>query len=185
MNSEAFRRLAAPAFVFLVGLATICGAWVFQLVGGYVPCALCLQERLPYYIGVPLALVSLVAALARAPAWVSRVTLALAGIVFLYGLYLGTYHAGAEWSWWPGPSDCGGTGLQSGSTGDLLNALKGIRIVSCTEAAWRFPSARWGLSFAGWNAAISLALGAVALYGAARGAATQPHSQAIPAKAGT
>ena len=50
---------------------------------------------------------------------------------------------------------------------DLLNQLKGIRIVSCTTASWRFPSAAWGLSFAGWNAAISLALGVVALFGAA------------------
>ena len=43
MNSDAFRRAAAPAFVFLVGLATICGAWAFQIAGGYVPCALSLQ----------------------------------------------------------------------------------------------------------------------------------------------
>lgn len=183
MLAEGFRRVAAPAFVFVVGLATICGAWVFQLVGGYVPCALCLQERIPYYVGVPLALIALAAPLLRAPAWVGRVALALAGVVFLYGLYLGTYHAGAEWSWWAGPSDCGGTGLQSGSTTDLLNALKGIRIVSCTEAAWRFPAATWGLSFAGWNAAISLALAAVALYGAAMWGASRTVA-ATPAQAG-
>ena len=92
-----------------------------------MPCALCLEQRIPYYIGVPLAFVSLVAALTKAPAWANRVTLALAGVVFLYGLYLGTYHAGAEWGWWPGPPDCGGTGLQSGSITDLANALKGVQ----------------------------------------------------------
>jgi hypothetical protein len=42
-----------------------------------------------------------------------------------------------------------------------------MRVVSCTEASWRFP-AGWGLSFAGWNAALSLLLVAVALWGATR-----------------
>ena len=139
--------MLSPAIVFLVGLATIAAAWGFQLVGGYVPCKLCLEERIPYYVGVPLALVALATALAQAPAWVTRLLLALVAIVFLYGAYLGTYHAGAEWGWWPGPSDCGSTGALT-NTGDLLNKLKNIRIVSCTEASWRFPGG-WGLSFAG------------------------------------
>ena len=188
MSPQLLRRAFAPAFVFLLGLATIGGAWAFQIFGGYVPCKLCLEERLPYYVGVPLAFVALTTALARGPAWLWRLALALAGVVFLYGLTLGAYHAGAEWSWWPGPSDCGSTGgLTPGSTGDLLNQLKGIRIVSCTTASWRFPPAAWGLSFAGWNAVISLVLAAVALAGAARGQsrASAAAPTAVAAKAGT
>ncbi len=163
------RRSALPAaFVFLAGLATILAAWGFQLVGGYVPCKLCLEERVPYYVGVPLALVALVAALAAAPVWVKRVALALAALVFLYGAYLGTYHAGAEWGWWPGPTDCGATGAgPATNAGDLLNRIKNIHVVSCTDASWRFPTG-WGLSFAGWNAVVSIALAAVAAFGAAR-----------------
>ncbi len=161
------RREFPPAFVFILGLATILGAWGFQIVGGYVPCKLCLEERWPYYIGVPLALVALIAQRMGAPAWVARVALGLAAIAFVYGAYLGTYHAGAEWAWWPGPTDCGG-----GSTGasgvDLLNQLKNIHVVSCTDASFRFPPVNWGLSFAGWNAAISAVLAVVAAWGAAR-----------------
>ena len=186
MNSDLLRRAVPPAFVFVLGLATISGAWAFQLLGGYVPCKLCLEERIPYYVGLPLAAVALVAALVNGPNWLRRTALALAGLVFLYGLYLGTYHAGAEWGWWPGPSDCGaGGGLPTGSTGDLLNSLKGIRIVSCTAASWRFPPVDWGLSFAGWNAAISLAMAAVALVGAAWGRASATTASAVAAKAGT
>ncbi len=108
---------------------------------------------------------ALTSALANAPAWIVRSALALAAIVFLYGAYLGTYHAGAEWTWWAGPTDCGSTGALS--TGNLLDQLKNIHIVSCTTASWRFP-ADWGLSFAGWNAVVCLVLAAVAAFGAAR-----------------
>ncbi|MEJ0013924.1 MAG: disulfide bond formation protein B [Bauldia sp.] len=160
------RREYPAAFVFIIGLATILGAWGFQIVGGYVPCKLCLEERWPYYIGVPLALVALVAQRMGAPAWVPRVLLGLAAIVFAYGAWLGTYHAGAEWAWWPGPTDCGG-GSAGASGTDLLNQLKNIHVVSCTDASFRFPG-NWGLSFAGWNAVVSAVLVVVAAIGAGR-----------------
>ena len=162
------RPLFAPAFVFVFGLATILAAWGFQLIGGFIPCKLCLEERVPYYIGVPLALVAFIVVIRQAPPWVARVALALVAVVFLYDLYLGTYHAGAEWGWWPGPSDCspGGSSTTT-SSADLLKELQNIRVVSCTTASWRFPEG-WGLSFAGWNAAIALMLTVVAGWGAAR-----------------
>jgi disulfide bond formation protein DsbB len=47
--------------------------------------------------------------------------------------------------------------------GDFLNQLQNTRVVNCTEAAWRFL----GLSLAGWNVLISLALAAVAAKAAA------------------
>ena len=45
-----------------------------------------------------------------------------------------------------------------------MSQLNTIRVVSCTEAAWRFL----GLSLAGWNVLISLALAAVAWVAARR-----------------
>ncbi|HEY5082637.1 MAG TPA: disulfide bond formation protein B [Bauldia sp.] len=168
------RALRIPAFVFVVGLATILGAWSFQLIGGFVPCKLCLEERTPYYVGVPLALLALVAVLTHAPSWLVRVLLALVALAFLYDAYLGTYHAGAEWGWWPGPSDCGASGASAAaSSADLLKQLENIRVVSCTTASWRFPEG-WGLSLAGWNAAIAVILTATAAWGAAR--APKPHA---------
>jgi disulfide bond formation protein DsbB len=41
---------------------------------------------------------------------------------------------------------------------DFLNQLQNTRVVSCTEAAWRFL----GLSLAGWNVLISLGLAGLA-----------------------
>jgi disulfide bond formation protein DsbB len=160
----------AAAFVLIVGLATILGAWAFQIFGGFIPCPLCLEQRWPYYIGLPVVLVAVVSALAGGPAWLTRLALLLAALIFAYGAYLGIFHAGVEYAWWPGPPDCAVTaGPVTGTTGDLLDQIDNIRVVSCTEASWRFPDA-WGLSFAGWNAAISALLALVALGGAARGA---------------
>jgi disulfide bond formation protein DsbB len=164
------RREFAPAFIFVVGLATILGAWGFQIIGHYVPCKLCLEERWPYYIGLPIALIALILSLpagAGASPWLRRGLLIIVALVFAYGAWLGTYHAGAEWTWWPGPTDCGG-GTQGGSGQELLNQIQNIRVVSCTDASFRFPPVNWGLSFAGWNAVISAVLALVAAWGAAR-----------------
>jgi disulfide bond formation protein DsbB len=156
--------------VLAVGLATILAAWGFELIGGFVPCALCLQERMPYYLGLPVALAALLAAMAGAPPTVSRTLLIVAGLIFAFNVYLGGYHAGAEWDWWPGPADCGSGGAATTSTtGDLLSQLENIRIVSCTEATWRFLF----LSFAGWNLVVSLFLVAAATWGAFRPLARQ------------
>ena len=73
---------------------------------------------------------------------------------------LGIHHAGVEWGFWAGPSDCGGAAAPAaGNVGDFLNQLQTTRVVNCAEAAWRFL----GLSLAGWNVLISLALAALAL----------------------
>jgi disulfide bond formation protein DsbB len=170
MNDVRRREMLAPGIVVAVGLATIVAAWGFQLIGGFLPCKLCLAERVPYYIGLPFALVALLAALAGAKPTVVRIFLIVAALVFAYGVYLGTYHAGAEWGWWAGPTDCGGTGGPVNRVGDLLDQLNNIRIVSCTEASWWFL----GLSFAGWNAVVSIFLVAAALWGAFRPVAGEP-----------
>ena len=49
------------------------------------------------------------------------------------------------------------------STGGSTDQISRTRVVRCDEAAWRFL----GLSLAGYNVLISLALAAVALWGAA------------------
>jgi disulfide bond formation protein DsbB len=164
MNASRRREMLAPAIVVFVSLATIVGAWGFEVVGHYVPCKLCLEERLPYYVGIPVALAALLAASVGAKVTVPRLLLIGAGLIFAVNVYLGAYHAGAEWGWWTGPTDCGATGGETTSATDLLAQLEEIRIVSCTEASWRFLY----LSFAGWNFVVSLFLVSVSMWGAFR-----------------
>ena len=152
-------RQAALAIAIVAG-ATIGGALIFQYGWGYQPSKLCLQQRCPYYLGIPVAL-----AAAFLPSQWTRAGLYLLVLIFVASAALGAYHSGVEWGLWLGPSDCGGnTGAAPGKVGDLMNQLNTIRVVSCTEAAWRFL----GLSLAGWNVLISAGLAALAWTAARR-----------------
>jgi disulfide bond formation protein DsbB len=148
-------RIAA-GLILAAALGTIAGALVFEHVFGLRPCPLCLVQRYPYYAAMPVALA---AALVPRPA-LARAGLALLALIFLVSAGVGAYHSGVEWGFWQGPSDCAGAPVPApGTVGDFLGQLQTTRVVSCTEAAWRFL----GLSLAGWNVLISLALVALAL----------------------
>jgi len=152
---------AAALLIAIVGAATIAGAWFFELVLKLRPCPLCLEQRVPYYIGIPLALTVTFAAWRGLPrALVIGGLIALAGLM-LWGVYLGVFHAGVEWKFWPGTPECSGAAT-FGPAGGLRERLQDIVVVRCDEAAWRFL----GISLAGYNAVISAALAVAALAGA-------------------
>lgn len=155
MNSTAELRLKTVGLWLAIFSFLILGAvLVLQYGYGYAPCKLCLTERLPYYAAVPLGLLALFA-----PARLGRIALGLAALGLLYGAGTGIYHAGAEWGFWPGPTDCGGgTGANPGQVGDFLNALQSTKVVDCSVAALRVL----GISLAGWNALASFVLASVA-----------------------
>ncbi|MEX0859364.1 MAG: disulfide bond formation protein B [Cucumibacter sp.] len=141
-------RILALAALAL-GLATILGAWGFEIFGGFVPCELCYQQRLPYYIGLPiLALTQLFWPRLQG---LPRLALTLlVALIFAWGAYLGAFHAGVEWGFWPGPTSC--TGVGGGIGFEDLGNMDATRIVPCDRPQIRI----FGLSFAGWNAKISV-----------------------------
>ena len=147
-------------FVFLGMTVVILTALAFEHLGGYRPCKLCLQQREPWYLGVPVAGLAAISVFFKWPACLSRGLMAVAGIIMIYSLVLGIHHSGVEWGWWQGPGDCGAVeGGLATSTNDLLKQLEESVTPSCTEASLRVL----GLSFAGWNAVTSLVLALVAL----------------------
>ena len=157
------RRQLTAAFLAVAMAATVGSALAFKYIGGYIPCKLCYEQRMPYYVGVPLMIVAALAATLKAPAWVSRALLAVGGLLMVYGLYLGVYHSGVEWGWWPGPTDCTTVGVSVDTGGNgVLDALDKFVPPSCDKAALRIL----GLSLAGWQAIAALILGAVAFRGA-------------------
>jgi disulfide bond formation protein DsbB len=151
----------AALIIALVGAAAIAGAWFFELVLKLKPCPLCLEQRVPYYIAIPLALVIALAAWRNAPRVAVVTGLAALALLMLWGAYLGVFHAGVEWKLWAGPQECSGAATLGPAT-DFMKRLQTINITRCDEAAWRFL----GLSLAGYNALISSALAAIALWGA-------------------
>jgi disulfide bond formation protein DsbB len=154
MGTVLERTALAAGLVAAALAATLLGAWVFEW-AGYAPCPLCLQQRWPYHLGIPLAAaVALLAAL-RAPRAAVGWGLVALGALLAGSALFGAYHAGVEWGWWPGPTDCAGTGTTGGiSAGTLLQQMQRARVVLCDEVAIRIL----GLSLAGWNAVISAAL---------------------------
>ncbi len=152
----------AALAIFVISLATLLGAWFFQFVLGYPPCPLCLDQRIPYYIVIPLALLLTLMARGGASPRLVGAGLFVALIAVLCGAVVGTYHAGVEWHFWPGPTDCSGPIGNFNSGGSMLEQLqKPIHIVRCDQAAWRFL----GISLAGYNVLISLAMAAIAACG--------------------
>lgn len=155
------RIVVAASGVALIALATIAGAWFFQLVLGYKPCQLCLEQRYAYYIGIPLAVVIALAASRGAARGILRAALVVLALVVLANAGLGAYHAGVEWGWWQGPTECSGQIADFGNPGNLLESLRTVKVVRCDEVQWRFL----GLSMAGYNVLISLLMAAIALWG--------------------
>ena len=157
--------LAAGATA-LVALVTILTALTYEHAGGYTPCALCLIERYAYYAGVPLATAAFFLTSPK-PSGLVVLLLALCGLGFLVNSGIGVYHSGIEWKWWPGPESCS-AGTLAPLSGSLLDALEGAKAVSCDDAPWRM----FGLSFAGWNALISLGLAVLSFLGVRSGRAS-------------
>ena len=167
-NTSPARAGASPALtaalaITVVAAATLSGAWFFQLVLDIRPCPLCLEQRYAYYLAIPLGVLTALAAGRDAPRAVLLAGLALLAVAALGNAVLGTYHAGVEWGFWQGPTDCTGPIGNLGSAGSLLERLDTVKVVRCDEVQWRFL----GLSLAGYNALISLAMAAIAAWGIA------------------
>ncbi len=154
-------RATLAAALGIAAAVIVATAWGFELIGGFVPCKLCLMQRDPYYLAMPIAALAFGVEALRGPAWVTRLLLLVLLGLFAWGGAVGAYQAGAEWGWWPGPSDCGATrGAQiPTSAGDLLGSLGKVKIVDCSKPQIRIL----GLSFAGWNVLTSAGLVVVAL----------------------
>ncbi len=162
-NRAGSGRLSALQIAGLIGglaFTTIAGAWIFQAFG-YAPCELCLKQRPAYYAGVPLAALAFV--LLRDPKRRSLAFGCFAGlaIIFLANCGFGIYHAGVEWQFWPGPTDCTGSYTPPADQSDFLSQLQSTPIVRCDQVAIRIL----GLSLAGWNAVISATIAILSLIG--------------------
>jgi len=163
MSISATRSNPAATAALIVaagGVATIAGAYFCQYVLGVQPCPLCLDQRMVYYVGIPIAL--LVTRLAMGKTSRSLVVggLGLLVVVMLVGTAIAVYHSGVEWKFWPGPQDCTGDLTNFGGAGGLLDKMQSTSIVRCDQ-----PQRFLGISLANCNVVISLALAAAAAWG--------------------
>jgi disulfide bond formation protein DsbB len=137
----------------LISATMLATAHAFERFGELAPCTLCLRQREVYWVILGLGLGFMI--LVRRPGgprWREATCWALGGL-FLLGAGVATYHAGAEWKFWPGPTACASAGTVV-NAGDLAAFLDGapVKPPACDEAPWVFA----GLSMAGWNALASI-----------------------------
>lgn len=152
-----------PLWAALASALILGGAYFFQYVLGYDPCALCYDQRHIHQavIGVGVAGgagLIFVPALRPYAMWICLVI----GAIYVYSAGFAFWHAGIEYDWWEGPSTCTATGPASISTDDLNAFLDGSGgpVVLCDEAAWTLL----GISMAGYNALMSAVLAVASVY---------------------
>ncbi len=149
---------AAVAWCLALASAATVGTALWLQWRGYVPCELCLKERIPYYAAVPLAVL-----LAGMPLSSKhrRLGFAILTILFVGGAVLSLYHTGVEGKLWAGPTACSGAMTAPPAVSDFLKQLNSISVVRCDEAALKV----FGLSLAAWNAVVASGLAVVSLFG--------------------
>ena len=149
-KTAAYRWGSLTLWAAAVGIIIALG---FELIGGWAPCPLCLQQRYVYYAGIPLLFLALVLLSAGKNRNAGLIFL-LVSFAFLANAALGVYHAGAEWQFWPGPDTCTGGNTPLSKAGGVLATISKAQVVRCDQAMGRFM----GLSFAGWNVVLSVGL---------------------------
>ena len=132
----------------LGSVALLGGAFLFQF-AGYPPCKMCLWQRWPHAAAIVIGALC-IALNTRVLAW-------LGALAALTTAAVGLYHAGVEQRWWEGPTTCTSGSTEGMSVDELLESILNAPLVRCDEIAWQLA----GLSMAGWNALLSLALALV------------------------
>jgi disulfide bond formation protein DsbB len=86
-----------------------------------------------------------------------RTLVTLAGVAILVSGAIGVLHAGVEYRWWEGPTQCSAS-LAPG--GDTLAQILATPLIRCDQPQWTL----FGISLAGFNAIFSLTGGLIILW---------------------
>ncbi len=151
-----------------MSLSALCVAWLAQLGFGLSPCHLCLLQRDAYWAAIAFSVLAI--ALGPCPrlgprARCHRLAVALIALAFVAGAGIALYHVGVEQKWLEGVESC--VGALSGLSGaELEAAIMNAPLTRCDDVAFEL----FGISMAGYNGLMSLALAAFAFWGFRRGA---------------
>ena len=145
------QRLALAVPALLLG-----GAYISQYGFGLYPCEMCWWQRWPHFAAVGLALLSFFAP-------PKRLWIALAAVAILISGVIGGFHAGVEYGWWEGVTNC--AAIPSAGGGSALEQIMNQPLVRCDAPAWTL----FGISLAGYNFLISMASGLAILWLLMRG----------------
>lgn len=141
----------ARALALVVPVALVGGAYASQYLGGLFPCEMCWWQRYAHFAAIGFAVAAFV--LPAKKLWV-----ALAGLAIATSGLIGGYHAGVEYGWFKGLTECTSM-VKFGGGGDPLAAILNAPIIRCDVVQWKI----FGISLAGFNFIFST-LGALAVF---------------------
>jgi len=144
----------ARVLALLLPSALMAGALGSQYIGGLYPCEMCHWQRWPHYVAIVLAGLAFLMP-ARAA---QRGFVLLAAIAIAVSGAIGAFHAGVEYGWWEGITQC--SVINSGSGQDILADIMGSPLIRCDVPQWTL----FGISLAGYNAVFSLGGAALILW---------------------
>mgnify|MGYP000011727962 CR=1 FL=1 len=146
-----------PALALVAAAAMLAAAHAFETFANLAPCPLCLRQREVYWAIVAMTVTALALwQIRQNPRFIMAFNIML-GLVFLTGAVVAAYHAGVEYRFWPAPSGCLGEAFDMTSF-DPSRLNEPQAVASCLDDPWK---GQYGLSMAGWNALISLALATI------------------------
>jgi disulfide bond formation protein DsbB len=157
------------AFALAASLAMLGAAHAFERLAGLAPCNLCLKQREVFWAAVAIAgAATFWAVFSRASRGTPRIASFLLAAVFFTGAITAGFHAGGELKWWDLPATCSAipsTTIDLSALSALADGAAEMKpIIGCGDVPWSFA----GISMAGWNFFISLALAIFSLLAAKR-----------------
>lgn len=132
----------------ICSISALLVAFLFEYLGGFLPCELCWYQRYIYLITL---LISVFNLLMFCRYSIIKYTLPLCTLVLCSGTSLAIYQVGVEQGWF----SAGCATIITGQTIEEIRAsVLAAPVVRCDEASWAFLR----LSMAGWNAILSALL---------------------------
>jgi len=145
--------------IFAFSVLSLAAALTAQYMFGLAPCILCIYQRVPFVLTALLALAGLVLAYRAERVKVAAFLVLLCGVIFWVGAGIAFYHVGVEQHWWVSHLEGCAVDFAAANPQDLMALLDSRPAVRCDEIPWADPL--FGISMAGYNAILSLIVGAL------------------------
>ena len=132
-------------FSFLFSLFAIIFALYYQYIENYLPCELCIYQRIPYFI---IIIISSYAFFING----NKNYMYFIGLLFFMSLIISITHFGVEQEFWQINSSCSNNTKDFENIDQLKAFLEEVPITKCNEITWSM----FGISMAGYNVIYSI-----------------------------
>ncbi len=158
--------LVNPVFtcggIFMISILALVVALGTEFTLNLDPCELCIWQRWPYVITTALGMIGLVTLYREEWVQYASMVIFIAAAVFFANFLLAFYHVGVEYHWWTSALEGCAVEFKKGSLEELVAMFDDKIPARCDDVKFRFL----GISMAGYNMLLSLALAVASGYSA-------------------